>query len=68
MPGRNGTGPLGDGSPGRGLGTCGRGRWNLTSAKSNVKAGDRSLLESGAELIAYLLRSIITKRLNNRRR
>ncbi len=56
MPNRDGTGPAGDGRPGRGLGNCGKVR-SSDSRVTDASAG-RSLVDIGAEFLAYLIRNM----------
>ena len=67
MPNRDGTGPYGDGRPGRGLGTCGFDSRKGLAARGQARAGSRMLLESGALALLCLIKHIINKKTNTKR-
>jgi hypothetical protein len=66
MPNKDGTGPMGNGTPGKGMGNCGKSRWPGSAVKGNNNRS-RSLLDSGADLLVYLIKNLITKKTNNKR-
>ncbi|NLW19409.1 MAG: DUF5320 domain-containing protein [Candidatus Cloacimonetes bacterium] len=68
MPGRDGTGPLGDGRIGRGLGPCGKGRQRRDLTKDFNDSGSRNLISSGAEFFIRLIESIMDRRSIDKRR
>lgn len=65
MPNRDGTGPSGDGRPGRGLGNCGKVR-STGSRLTNANEA-RSLVDIGADFLTYLIRNIISKKNDTKR-
>lgn len=67
MPGRDGTGPLGDGRMGRGLGPCGKRRQRNTLANDFTDSGNRNLISSGAEFFLHLIKSIMDNRSRDKR-
>lgn len=68
MPRRDGTGPLGDGRIGRGLGTCGKGRQRRALTNDFNDSGNRNLISSGAEFFLWLIKSIMDHRSKDKRR
>jgi len=64
MPNRDGTGPTGDGRPGRGLGNCGKSP-RRSSITRNTE--ERRIVESGAELLINIVRSLLNKKTNQKR-
>lgn len=68
MPGRDGTGPLGDGRFGRGLGPCGKGRQRRALTNEFNDSGNRNLISSGAEFFLWLIKSIMDRRSKDTRR
>ncbi|MCB5224904.1 MAG: DUF5320 domain-containing protein [Candidatus Cloacimonadaceae bacterium] len=67
MPGRDGTGPLGDGRMGRGLGPCGKRRQRNTLANDLNDSGSRNLIGSGAGFFIWLIKSIMDYKSKNKR-
>jgi hypothetical protein len=65
MPNRDGTGPRGDGRPGRGLGPCGRSGVSFWGVRSNEASG---LVVRGISLFAEIIRAMIASKNNNKRR
>lgn len=64
MPNRDGTGPSGDGRPGRGLGNCGKSRLK-PSATQNTS--ERRIIDTGAEILVDLVKTLITKKTDKKR-
>lgn len=64
MPNRDGTGPHGDGRPGRGLGNCGR---SSSSLQGTRQSADRSVWASGAELVVDIIKALMAKNKTNKR-
>ncbi len=58
MPNRDGTGPTGDGCPGRGLGNCGKSPRRSSITRNSE---ERRIVESGAELLINIVRSLLKK-------
>ncbi|MGC9362429.1 MAG: DUF5320 domain-containing protein [Candidatus Syntrophosphaera sp.] len=65
MPNRDGTGPAGDGRPGRGLGNCGKNRTDLSRADRSNNGG---IVEHGALLLLDIIKSLMNKKSNKDRR
>lgn len=68
MPNRDGTGPRGDGSPGRGLGNCTNSR-RVGNQQSGFSGSNRgSLLRYGTDLLVNAIYKMLSKRTTTRRR
>ena len=68
MPGFDGTGPYGDGRPGKGRGNC---RFSRRSINTNVGVNNidnRGYANSGIMLLADTIRNFISNKNKNRRR
>jgi hypothetical protein len=67
MPNRDGTGPAGDGRPGRGMGNCGKNRTAQTGTNRTVISGsDRTnnggIVEHGALLLLDIIKAMLSKK------
>jgi len=70
MPNQNGTGPFGDGRPGRGIGPCGRFGFKLfggrNNSQTNFRGTGKGYRQSGFGFWWDLIRSLITNSSNKR--
>ena len=64
MPNRDGTGPSGDGRPGRGLGNCGKSRLKSSATRDT---SERRIIDTGAEILVDLVKALITKKTDKKR-
>ena len=68
MPNRDGTGPMGDGRLGRGMGNCAASRKSTDSQDGSVQNTQYNLMDFGVELITSLIYKFISNRDNNKRK
>lgn len=68
MPNRDGSGPFGDGRPGRGLGNCSKSRNTVINSQRNSSLNSRGFANNGIALLADALKYFLTNRKNNNRR
>ncbi len=67
MPNRDGSGPFGDGRPGRGLGNCTNSRRSVFSSQNNKTYSGRGYANGGVTLLVDALRYFFNRQSRNRR-
>lgn len=67
MPNRDGSGPFGDGRPGRGLGNCATSRRTSMTPTSNRDYNNRGYASNGISILVEAVRYFLNRKSNNRR-
>jgi hypothetical protein len=68
MPGFDGTGPFGDGRPGKGRGNCRFSRRSMNTLTGTHNTDNRGYANSGIRLLADSFRNLIANKNTNKRR
>ncbi|MCB5262168.1 MAG: DUF5320 domain-containing protein [Candidatus Cloacimonetes bacterium] len=68
MPGFDGTGPFGNGRPGRGKGPCQNSRRSINAIKGTNDVDNSGYANSGIKLLADTFRTLINNKNTNKRR
>ncbi len=68
MPGFDGTGPFGDGRPGKGRGNCRKSQRSTNAIRETNEISNSGYANSGIKLLADTFRNLITNKNTNKRR
>ncbi|MCB5271022.1 MAG: DUF5320 domain-containing protein [Candidatus Cloacimonetes bacterium] len=68
MPGFDGTGPFGDGRPGKGMGNCRKSRRSTNAIRETNDTNNSGFANEGIKLLADTFRNLINNKNTNKRR